>query len=270
MDLVSIDQRLTGDTLLEAVASFSALYRSLPVLVAYDMPGITPTAWTRSVRRPWILREVRELHANPNRITYVAHQDNQGANDNIGFAHMVGRIWRSSFTHTILHMLCGQIEMHNIADLRFVLPAHAGVLDAARAQMGRNDFLLTAALLTQLPAADPRLNEELDLEVLCFERYRLEPAPGGTYDSNFAILLDSERVGTWWSHYNLYQGEHRRKLEVVPEIEEIIFRKLGLPDTSWPAFAADAERRRESLVLPMGDGKAEERIDVVRVALRGG
>ena len=263
MDVVSIDQGLRGDELMRAVVEFSALYSRIPVLAAYDQVGLGQREWTRIMRRPWILREARAFHANPNPIVYVGHAREQGADESLGFRHMLKRIWGSSFTHSILHVLCGQVGMYTVSDLRFIMPEHAEILSAAYEQMSRNDFLLTAAILAQVPVDDLRLNEELDLAEVDFDRYTCLPAPGLSYDTNQDLLLDGEKIATWMSHYNLYMDHYRRKLEVVPDAERRIHRALGMSEEDFQRYAARADERRQSLVLPdaVADGSLE--IEVV-------
>jgi hypothetical protein len=92
MDVVSIDQGLRGAELMRAVVEFSALYSRIPVLAAYDQVGLGKQGWTRIMRRPWILREARAFRANPNPIVYVGHVREQGADESLGFRHMLQRI----------------------------------------------------------------------------------------------------------------------------------------------------------------------------------
>ena len=53
MDLVSVDQNLGGDALLNEVVAFSDLYQRLPVIVTYDHPSAgTRRKWYWTMRRP--------------------------------------------------------------------------------------------------------------------------------------------------------------------------------------------------------------------------
>jgi hypothetical protein len=263
IDLVSVDQQLRGDALMRAVVEFSDLYGRIPVIAAYDQVGVGTTEWTRIMRRPWILREARAFLSNKNRIVYVGHVPGQGTHESLGFRHMLERIWSSSFTHSILHVLCGQVGMHTPSDLRFIMPEHAKLLSVAYEQMSRNDFLLTAAILAQVPVEDLRLNEEIDLGEVDFHRYTCSSAPGGSYDSNQDLHLDGKKVATWMSHYNLYMGHHRRKLEVTPNAEQIVHRALGLSDNEFEQYSARADERRRSLLLPPSDEADSQEIKIV-------
>lgn len=75
VDIISIDQRLDEDALIQQVTAFSNLYRSIPVIAAYDKEG---EDFAKIVRRPWILTEARLFRYNPTEIIYVGHND-QGA-----------------------------------------------------------------------------------------------------------------------------------------------------------------------------------------------
>jgi hypothetical protein len=119
IDFISIDQKLRGDDLLKQVVAFSTLFKTVPVIAAYDKSG---DDFRKTMRRPWILSEARSFRGNPNRIVYVSHCD-QGAKRDPSFAttytgnallgefslfefgDMLERIWKSSFTQTILSVL---------------------------------------------------------------------------------------------------------------------------------------------------------------------
>ncbi|RYP46190.1 hypothetical protein DL768_007585 [Monosporascus sp. mg162] len=75
IDVVSIDQRLTGDELLNQVVEFSMLYRRIPVIAAYDKIGAD---FGSIMRRPWISNEIQAYRSNPTKIVYVSH-NGQGA-----------------------------------------------------------------------------------------------------------------------------------------------------------------------------------------------
>ncbi|KAL8352973.1 hypothetical protein RB601_003023 [Gaeumannomyces tritici] len=62
IDLVSIDQCLSGDALMEQVVSFSSLYSTITVIAAYDKDGENRG---RTMHRPWISSEVRQFLDSP-------------------------------------------------------------------------------------------------------------------------------------------------------------------------------------------------------------
>ncbi|KAL8381933.1 hypothetical protein RB595_005947 [Gaeumannomyces hyphopodioides] len=72
VDIVSIDQCLPGDALMEQVVAFSSLYKTIPVIAAYDKDG---EDFERAIYRPWVFNEVRLFRYNPTKIVYVGHND---------------------------------------------------------------------------------------------------------------------------------------------------------------------------------------------------
>jgi len=281
IDFVSIDQELRGDELLREVVAFSALFRCLPVIAAYDKDGDN---FRMTMRRPWILSEARSYRANPSRVTYVGH-NGQGThrdqfhsqiyvgNNSLGelskceFGTMLERIWSSSFTHTILGVLCGEIGMYSVSDFRFILPEHTRILTAAYEQMSRNDYLLTAAILSSVHARDSKVNSSSDIAPLKFDKYTRCPAPGGTYDSNEDIFVDGNKVATWLHHYNLATSNHHCRLEVMPNAERAIFAALGVSETEYQEYAVREEQRRLTLQLPEDCTAPLPKLEVVSIDL---
>lgn len=261
IDAISVDQRLTGIALSTAIAAFSALYESLPVIAAYDDPSATgERGWLRVMRRPWILREARAFYGNSNRIVYVGYVPGQGTADSFGFRHMLDRVWQTSFTHTILYVLCGQVGMHSVSDLRFILPEHASVLGAGEKEFTRADLLLTAALLVQAQATDTRLNADIELADAAFDRYRVVHASQQGYLTTHTITLDGEPLAVWKSRYTRYD-DYRRWLEVLPHAERVIHERLHLSSDILATYVANGEARRRSLQLP-DHGRSSKDADI--------
>lgn len=262
MDKVSIDQTLPIDELLRAVMNLATLYETLPTIAAYDEVGVEK--WLYTMRRPWILREVRSFRANPTKITYVGYLPKQGTDDDFGFAHMVKQIWATTFTHSILMVLCGQVGMTTISDLRLIMAEHVDVLTAAHEKMPRNDYLLTAAILGQAGIADTRVNGDLDPIQLPYERYTFTPSEGNEYDSNMDVLLDGQKVAIWYSHYNLYHDDHRKKLYVESDAEQIIFDSLGLSESAYNRYVSREAERRAAAKVVQTDDVTKPEIEVVQ------
>jgi hypothetical protein len=278
LDKVSIDQGLSGDALLEQVVAFSTLYKDLPVIAAYDN---TTESFRFTMRRPWLVSEARSFRTNPHRVTYVGHKGQGTHRDDFDsyvgsnplreasryeFGDMLERIWRSSFTHTILGVLCEEIGMCTVSDFRFILPEFERALTAAHEQMGRNDYLLTAAILTNAYAKDSKVNASSDIEPLNFVRYTRSAAPGGTYDTNQDIFLDGKKVATWLHHYNMATSNHHCRLETQKGAERLIFEALGLSKGEYKRYTRREEARRLSLQLPEDDVPYPD-VEVVSVEL---
>jgi hypothetical protein len=249
------------------------------VIAAYDDPAAsTSTSWFWTMRRPWILCEVRALRANPHRVHYVGYLPHQGTHDDgpvgygelpiarFNFVHMLQRAWDSSFTHSILGVLCGQIGMHSPSDLRFIMPEHAGVLAAAHEQLSCNDLLLLAGVLSKVGAPNSKVNAEADIATVALERLQLRPAEGGTYDNNRDILFDGERIARWRNHYNMATSNPHSYLESAPDAERIVFRLLGLSEADYLQYAGRSEQRPRSLLMDANSATPMPTIDVVRMS----
>lgn len=262
IDTISIDQSLSSDALLERVMEFSNFYKTIPVIAAYD----TRDEFFRStMQRPWILSEVRSFRSNPTRIIYAGHND-QGAADGYGsestllgetskcwFGDLLLRIWSGGFTHTILGVLCGQIGMHTISDLKFVIPSLANVLAPAFEKMSRNDYLLTAALLCQSHHVDRERNTATEahphiISELQFDRYKLSDIPSKSYkDEDKEISLDGTKIAVFKHAYNDRMEIHRIALLPEPNAEQLIFKALGLSEADYVIYVDDSEHRRAAL-----------------------
>lgn len=193
IDVVSIDQRLTGDDLLRQVLGFTSLYRTIPVIAAYDT--ISEDLFSVTTRRPWISFEIQAYQHNPTKIVcvkwrtsetgsgesmrvqvshpsrhdYAATASGGGSSlpqdePSLRFSRALRYIWQSSFTLTISLLLDRSIEMGCVWDLKYVLPEYAPVFLAAESKnLSPSDVLLTAAILLQADLdLAPRRNPSLD------------------------------------------------------------------------------------------------------------
>lgn len=263
LDLVSINQRLTGDKLAEAVIEFSRLFESLPVIAAYDELNASDRMFIRTMRRPWIAREVRSWRANPSKVVYVGHTQSGGCARFSGtetlFEHMVDRLWWGTYANSILYLLGGQTNMTAISDFRYIMHEHAIPLAAACARMSRNDYLLTAAILAQNPSYtdDDRVNDDQDPSHLQYERYTLVNSVGGSFDDTKSILLDGNKVATWRVHNNLYMAHIVNHFSADPDAERTIFESLGLSDSEYQYYASRERQRRDTMIIA---AKKETRI----------
>lgn len=157
IDVVSIDQQLPANELLQQVLDFTTLYRRIPVIAAYDTISEDTVAIT--MRRPWIAFEIQAYQHNPTKVVCVKWRtdgtDTGGClslDDELALRFLRGLrfVWRSSFSLTITALLDGEIDMACVGDLKYILPEYAPVLVAAEEnELSRADFLLTAAVLVQ-------------------------------------------------------------------------------------------------------------------------
>lgn len=227
MDMVSIDQTLEGDSLIQEVVAFSELYAHLPVMATYDKADTTDE-WIRTMRRPWIFHETTLYRHNPTHITYVAHIKGQG-DSGFGFEHMIDMVWRTSINRTIVYVLLDELGMGNIADFRYILFKDEAILAAAHEKMSRNDYLLTAALLATDPELTPRLNDNQTIESAEFEQYSLGEEIGTGLIYQRDIVLGDTKVAEWHQTGMNNQGDLRYKMYCEATLRDVLRQYLGIP-----------------------------------------
>jgi hypothetical protein len=242
VDLVSVDNALHGTELIRNVLKFTALYRSLPVIAAYDEIG--SLMWHLVLRRPWIAHEIRACLSNSQGVHYVGHVPEQGAKN---YRRLVENIWSTEFANSILYVLSGRTGMTDVTDFRFIMPDYTLLVDIIHRSMSRSDYLLTLAILDQVHARKDRLNGDQDITGVKFDRYRLaEPVRGVARELRQDILLDGKKVATWSSD----DGSNistRIKMPVEPDVVQTIFIALGLSQAHYLQYAADWKRQSTRL-----------------------
>jgi len=265
IDAISIDQSLPGDALLKQVVVFSALYRTIPVIAAYDKVG---EDFERTIYRPWIVNEMRLFRYNPTKIVYVGHS-NQGTKHQGSFPSMsdpkgeepelcykfrekLVHVWTGSFIETIIGVLCNAIGMCCISDFKFIIPPYAPVLSTAYENMSRNDYLITAAILFGVHGGS---QDEIrwDVAAVKYDRYSfrllndIKEFSGSR--TTYGIFLDGITVGFWIEKYNRRWGYEWYLFNPLLDIERTVFTALALTDSDYREFAAQEEKRRACLVL---------------------
>ncbi len=221
---MSIDQTLEGEALIQSVANLAALYSSIPVIAAYDEKD-TP-AWLKTMRRPWISFDVGAYKSNPTRVTYVGHVEGQGTAEKFGFEHMLDRVWRSSYTNSILMVLSNQVSMGNTRDFRYMIPDYASTLTLCHFSMRRADYLLSAAILAQTNETDIRLNGDLEFIDQHFDLYSFSNASYAGYHDSRDIILSGQKIAIWYRGMDGRSNE-RRKLSAELGAEETILSSIG-------------------------------------------
>ena len=225
VDAVSVDQTLTGLDLMRSVAEFTSLFGKLPVIAAYDTkePKVDTRHFLRVLRRPWIAREILAMRKNPHQLRYIGHISGQGTADAFGFAHMVKRVWNTSFANSFLYVLTGYCDLYDVSELPLILPEYELTLTAAVGGMCRNDALISAAILSQLSKDDVRVNGDINLREVDMESYSLVPAEGSVgFWSNWEIVLDGKSVGLWSEKDYTRDGSPRRKFSANNNAHELL------------------------------------------------
>jgi hypothetical protein len=230
-DLVSIDQSLRGDDLMQSVANLAALYSSIPVIAAYDEKE--SPQWLKTMRRPWISFEARAYGSNPTHVTYVGYIDGQGTGNEFGFRHMLDRVKGSSYTNSILMVLCNQVSMGDLRDFRYMIPGFANTLTLCHSRMNKADYFLSAAILAQSQEEDIRVNGDIEFLDQDFSLYSFVEVDHPGYDESRDIILAGQKIATWYRgldrYYALPDYQPRRKLGVEPGAEELILSSIGAP-----------------------------------------
>ncbi|KAJ8115855.1 hypothetical protein OPT61_g2585 [Boeremia exigua] len=250
VDVISVDQSLTGTDLLNEVFAFTELYKTIPVIVAYDRYD---TDILLTMRRPWITNEILALRENPTRVIYAGHND-QGVVHGpapfhpnwvdilphklrgTAFAYMVNRIWRSGLCPSIIQLLTGENSMHTISDLKFLMPEHSEMLSTACDTMSRNDYLLTAAILGQVGWDRTPLEDTPEsgfgwhfFQNQVFERYTVVEVVCTEKWTLLDFVLNGVRVARWDHMHNRYHMVENYRLHVEEDAERVLYGALMPP-----------------------------------------
>ncbi|KAF2444566.1 hypothetical protein P171DRAFT_322213, partial [Karstenula rhodostoma CBS 690.94] len=160
IDIISLDQTLSPNELIQEVARFGTLYETIPVIAAYDDMRLN---FDYIMLRPWIFSEIKKMMRNPHRIVYVGHL-RQGTYIHKSVLHWwLGRVprhrmadtsfsdqlrkaWFADYVPPVLALLNGHNNMADIHDFKFIIPPLAEIFTAAE-KLPPNDYLLTVAFL---------------------------------------------------------------------------------------------------------------------------
>ncbi|CAN9481707.1 unnamed protein product [Alternaria alternata] len=222
IDIISIDQTLPIDDLIEQVVAFSTLYTKLTVLAAYDMYGEHWRHLESTVLRPWILNEIRLFRQNSGRIIYVGHA-RQGClqvrrilegletvstsyrdpHKHSYFKFLLEIIWRKTFVGSIIGVLLEDIGMTSVSDFKYIIYAYSHILSVAYQRMERDDYLLTTAILCcahgEGDLEESGLRVERNIEKLRYCRYSftaVSSSSNGVWRF-YRISLDGTTVAYW-------------------------------------------------------------------------
>lgn len=239
IDIISVDQKLQGINIIQQVMAFSVLYKTIPVIVAYDE---LEEDFELTTMRPWIFYEMRCFLYNRSRIVYVGW-NNKGTrpvprapaggrkicksflNREFGRHSFYART--ATFAPTIIGVLAGMIGMYSIADFRFLMPEFSQTLTLAYKQMSRKDYLLTAVILSK-PSPDPPVHDSKDIAALDYERYTFRAKPSaGENTFNYTVIFGGAAIASWrvcWDNSTKKPCFH---LIVFPRAQSVIFTALG-------------------------------------------
>ncbi|KAL8347583.1 hypothetical protein RB598_001089 [Gaeumannomyces tritici] len=192
IDLVSIDQCLSGDALMEQVVSFSSLYSTITVIAAYDKDGENRG---RTMHRPWISSEVRQFLDSPAKTVYVTHKSTT----------LRSALLSPLFCAAILcriHAPEGIFILWNIRAMNYNRCSFEEIGDV---KDGYFSWTVYHIFLDQIQIGELRRGPI-----------------GGTYDLCYSF-------------------------DALPHAEHVIFAALGMTDSAYGEFVAQAEIRRACL-----------------------
>ncbi|KAK4199503.1 hypothetical protein QBC40DRAFT_265859 [Triangularia verruculosa] len=255
MDLVSVDQTLSGEALIQQVVAFSSLYQSIPVIAAYNTEE---EAIQFTMFRPWIFHEAQTYRDNPFKVTYVGDlTDWKYSCWERDIKFQFRQAWRGSFVQTILGVLCHELGMTSISDFKFIIPQHAQLLATAYAKMSREDYLLTAAILCQIDrphvGSFPYHAETMSYSLYSFaitDRVIERPTSRlNTYSPSrppkdvYGIFLNQVKTGQWIRRPRM--GSHNKyDFAVLPKAELAILTPLACPSPNAGILTVQKEAWR--------------------------
>jgi hypothetical protein len=254
IDVVSIDQDLEGNHLIEQVMSFSTLYKTIPVLVAYEKDG---AKMIETVQRPWILSEVLLLRSNPFAVIFLADSRNSLREWWPGVQSMFYSSSGLAYYECLLNLLGKKSDMADIADFEFLMPSYASILIIAYNQMSRNDYLLTAIVLLHIyieeSYASRLLPEDCVEFPLSYNEYQIEPTVEviSSSDTIFtevrqAFVLNLKGRGVISINLiaigNMY-GNKLISIRCHPNADLAIIDSLEISDTERNHYVSQAETR---------------------------
>lgn len=113
-----------------------------------------------------------------------------------------------------------------------VLPRDAKVLTVSYEQMSANYNLLTTAMVCQVHVEITKVNVRHDFAMLKFDRFTcsirlLDHGDSIAYSYN-DLSIDGSKVTAWVSVNDYDLEYHSRRLEVLPDVERLIFAALSL------------------------------------------
>jgi hypothetical protein len=291
IDIVSIDQTLPIDDLIEQVVAFSTLYTKMTVLAAYDMAGDDWRHMDSTILRPWILNEIRLFRQNPGRIIYVGHarQGCSQINKQYGvtqaptswenpsssrsyFDFLLEFTWRKTFVGSIIGVLLGDVGMTSVSDFKYMIYAYSHILSVAYKRMKRNDYLLTTAILCCAYGGgdleENGLRVERNIEKLRYCRYSFTTVSSNSNETwaYYRISLDGTTVAYWRAHRS-YEQLFSRKLDRLPSCDRVIFAALGLTASEYSDFVGAEETRRACLLINNEEKMPPPALELVEVDL---
>lgn len=155
LDVVSVDQSLPRDQLIQRVAGLKSLYSTMPVIAAYD--NETDDYLVHTIRRPWITSEVLAYAQNPLGVEYLSFMQQQGCGriETITgtpyitdtFDDLLKSSISAGLANSAMLLLSGVTKNFNVSDFGLICPPLADVVDSDLIGLSEGDRLLLIAML---------------------------------------------------------------------------------------------------------------------------
>ena len=155
VDVVSIDQQLPRQQLIQRVAELKSLYAKIPVIAAYD--NETEDYLIQTIRRPWITSEVLAYAENPLGVEYLSYMPRQGCGrieTATGIPYLTDKfddLLKSSVSaglaNSAMLLLSSVTKDFDISDFGLICPPLKVVVDSNLSKISNADKLLLIALL---------------------------------------------------------------------------------------------------------------------------
>ena len=157
LDLVTVDQSLSSEELLEKVSALATLYEKVPVFVAGDRPDVPQSEWARTFRRPWLLYEARSYAVNPAGVTYLGYRHRLSSEvAPVAFAPELQAIREAGFAIYVFYAIWGYIGMQDPGDFRFILRPFYSLFTYLHVEIDQGRFPLFCVSRLR----DPRANAD--------------------------------------------------------------------------------------------------------------
>lgn len=260
LDKLALQQSLDPPQLLAEVHRFSKYYARLPVIAAYDLDRQSMAEWSQSLRRPWILSEIRNYVRNPTVVHYVGFRHTMDNPRNVCLADEMSDIRKRGLSSGILHYLSGTDFIHDYRDLVYVHSEFAPLLSRAATELSKSDFLafcLLIIILYQLREKSLRLGAHEGVYWSFSENpFKFEARSAfGWVDPGNVITFKDRPIACLASKSHPYDFPQIYHLAYFEMAEENMMSGLNITESAWTNSDDKIITRTENLLIPSTDPK---------------
>ena len=234
------------------------------MIVAYDEQAVPPGELEYTLRRPWILSELRAACQNPTRVTYIGYRYGSTEKRSLLFANELSVIRSTGYANCVLDILHGAVHMTDEADFALILAEFSEILSACNRTFSRGDYLLATFLLTAIHEKSQVVEDgqkthnhgfrtnyaSIQFEKMGLRKFTLAPYRGylRSFESAQTLRLKGTPVAIWRS--KMTASFDRNWIEVLPVAAERIMTVARVPRALRTAYASRADNRTEFLRIP--------------------